>query len=127
MLLATNALFMPFQMGLDLELEIGREMGRCSIAVPQVVLAELQSMKGSVKDGAAAIQYAGRFDTVPTAQRASRCSGHGRRDGSSCGNAEQLDRALEPRIGRETFIHIFINLQGPIQWGYRWSSIIRSG
>ena len=66
MLLDTNALFMPFQMGLDLEAEIGREMGRCRIAVPHVVLAEIRAMRGSVKDGPAALQYASRFDTVPT-------------------------------------------------------------
>jgi rRNA-processing protein FCF1 len=65
-LLDTNALFMPFQMGLDLEQEIEREMGRCRIAVPQVVLAEVGAMKGSVKDGPAALKYASRFDTVPT-------------------------------------------------------------
>jgi len=65
-LLDTNALFMPFQMGLDLEQEIGRQMGRCHITVPHVVLAELTAIKGSVKDGPAAFQYAKRFDTVPT-------------------------------------------------------------
>jgi len=57
---------MPFQMGLDLEKEIERELGRCRIAVPQVALAELSSLKGSAKDGPAALQYARRFDTVPT-------------------------------------------------------------
>ncbi|UCC92186.1 MAG: hypothetical protein JSW25_05795 [Thermoplasmata archaeon] len=62
----TNALFMPFQMGLDLEREIEREIGRCRIAVPHVVLAEVTAMQGSVKDGAAALEYARRFDTVPT-------------------------------------------------------------
>ena len=57
---------MPFQMGLDLEAEVEREMGRCRIAVPEVVLAEASAMQGSVKDGAAALQYARRFETVPT-------------------------------------------------------------
>ena len=57
---------MPFQMGLDLETEIEREMGACRIAVPQVALAEVTAMEGSVKDGTAALQYARRFETVPT-------------------------------------------------------------
>ena len=57
---------MPFQMNLGLEAEIEREMGRCRIAVPEVVLAEITAMRGSVKDGAAALEYARRFETVPT-------------------------------------------------------------
>jgi rRNA-processing protein FCF1 len=57
---------MPFQMGIDVESEVTREMGRCRIAVPEVVLAEIQAMQGSVKDGPAALKYALRFDTVPT-------------------------------------------------------------
>jgi rRNA-processing protein FCF1 len=57
---------MPFQMGLDLEQEIERELGRCHISVPRVVLAEITALKASVKDGAAALKYAQRFDTVPT-------------------------------------------------------------
>jgi rRNA-processing protein FCF1 len=41
-------------------------MGRSRIAVPQVVLAEITAMQGSVKDGPAALEFARRFDTVPT-------------------------------------------------------------
>jgi rRNA-processing protein FCF1 len=57
---------MPFSMNLDLEAEIGRAMGRCRIAVPQVVRAEITTTQGSVRDGPAALKYARRFDTVPT-------------------------------------------------------------
>ncbi len=57
---------MPFQMGLDVEDAIEREMGACRIAVPEVVLAEVTAMQGTVKDGGAALEYAGRFETVPT-------------------------------------------------------------
>ncbi len=57
---------MPFQMGIDLESEVERVMGRCRIAVPQVVLAEATAMRDSVRDGLAALEFARRFDTVPT-------------------------------------------------------------
>jgi rRNA-processing protein FCF1 len=57
---------MPFQMGLDLEGEIERAMGRCRIAVPQVVLAELRAMGGDVKDGPAAFKFAQRFEVAST-------------------------------------------------------------
>jgi rRNA-processing protein FCF1 len=65
-LLDTNALFMPFQMRFDVEAEIERVMGRSRIAVPEVVLAEITAMQGSVKDGPAALQFARRFETVPS-------------------------------------------------------------
>jgi rRNA-processing protein FCF1 len=65
-LLDTNALFMPFQMDIDLESEIERIMGASHIAVPQVVLAEATAMRDSVRDGPAALEYARRFETVPT-------------------------------------------------------------
>jgi rRNA-processing protein FCF1 len=57
---------MPFQMRFDLEAEIEREMGACRIVVPQVVLAEITAMQGSVRDGPAALEFARRFETVPT-------------------------------------------------------------
>jgi len=57
---------MPFQMGIDLEAEITREMGRCRIAVPRVCIAEVRAMQGSVRDAAAALKYAERFEAIPT-------------------------------------------------------------
>ena len=68
-LLDTNALLMPFQMGLDVEGEVERVMGRCRIAVPQVVLAELEAMSGSVRDAPAAQAFAQRFPVEPTEGR----------------------------------------------------------
>jgi rRNA-processing protein FCF1 len=65
-LLDTNALLMPFQMGLDVESEAKRVMGRCRIAVPQVSIAELRTMGLSLKDGAAALKFAERFEVLPT-------------------------------------------------------------
>ena len=65
-LLDTNALLMPFQTGLDLEGEILREMGRCRIAVPEVVIAELRTMGPSLRDGRAALKLAERFDVLET-------------------------------------------------------------
>ena len=65
-LLDTNALFMPFQLGLDLEGEIERVLGRCRVAVPRVALAELGAMADSVRDGRAALQLARRFEVVET-------------------------------------------------------------
>ena len=65
-LLDTNALLMPFQMGLDVEGEVERVMGRCRIAVPEICLAELRAMKDDVKDGPAALRFAERFEVGPT-------------------------------------------------------------
>ena len=65
-LLDTNALLMPFQMGLDLEGEITREMGRCRVAVPAVCIAELRAMGENLRDGAAALKLAERFETLET-------------------------------------------------------------
>jgi rRNA-processing protein FCF1 len=65
-LLDTNALLMPFQMGLDVEAEIERAMGSCRIAVPMVVIAELQAMEGSVKFVTAALKLAERFEVLET-------------------------------------------------------------
>jgi rRNA-processing protein FCF1 len=65
-LLDTNALLMPFQMGLDVEGEIKREMGRCRIAVPLVCLAELRTMGSDLRDGAAALSFAERFEVLDT-------------------------------------------------------------
>jgi rRNA-processing protein FCF1 len=57
---------MPFQLGLDLEGEIERVMGRCRIAVPEVAMAELRAMEGELRHGRAALQFAQRFEVVPT-------------------------------------------------------------
>ncbi len=65
-LLDTNALLMPFQMGLDVEGEILRAMGRCRIVVPQVAAAELRAMGSSLQDGAAALKFAERFESMET-------------------------------------------------------------
>lgn len=65
-LLDTNALLMPFQMKLDVEGEIERVMGRCRVAVPQVSVAELRAMGSSLRDGAAALKFAERFEVLPT-------------------------------------------------------------
>jgi rRNA-processing protein FCF1 len=65
-LLDTNALLMPFQMGLDVEGEVLRVMGRCRMVVPRVVVAELRTMGSSLRDGAAALTFAERFEVMET-------------------------------------------------------------
>ena len=65
-LLDTNAMLMPFQMGMDLEGEVVRVMGRCRIVVPQVAVAELRAMGSSLRDGAAALKFAERFEVMET-------------------------------------------------------------
>lgn len=65
-LLDTNALLMPFQMGIDIEEEVLREMGRCRIIVPQIVLGELRAMGSSLRDGSAALKFAQRFEVMET-------------------------------------------------------------
>ncbi len=65
-LLDTNALLMPFQMGLDVEGEVLRVMGRCRMVVPRVVVAELRTMGSSLRDGAAALKFAERFEVMET-------------------------------------------------------------
>ncbi len=66
-LLDTNALLMPFKLGMDLEGEIERALGRCRIAVPEAVMVELRSMPITMREARAALQLAGRFETLPTA------------------------------------------------------------
>ncbi len=67
--LDTNALILPFELGLDLLSEIERELGRCRVVVPEAVLAELRSMAADVPDARAALRYAQRFESVPTEGR----------------------------------------------------------
>lgn len=57
---------MPFQMGIDIEEEVLREMGRCRIIVPQIVLGELRAMGSSLRDGSAALKFAQRFEVMET-------------------------------------------------------------
>jgi len=57
---------MPFQMGLDVEGEILRVMGRCRIVVPRVAAAELRAMGSSLREGAAALKFAERFESMET-------------------------------------------------------------
>ncbi len=57
---------MPFQMGLDVEGEVLRVMGRCRMVVPRVVVAELRTMGSSLRDGAAALTFAERFEVMET-------------------------------------------------------------
>jgi rRNA-processing protein FCF1 len=65
-ILDTNALLMPFQMGLDVEGEVLREMGRCRIVVPRVAAAELRALGSSLREGAAALKFAERFESMET-------------------------------------------------------------
>ena len=65
-LLDTNALLMPFSMGLDVEGEVERVIGRCRIAVPRIAIAELEAMGSSLRDGPAALKYAARFPVEET-------------------------------------------------------------
>jgi rRNA-processing protein FCF1 len=98
-ILDTNALLLPFELGLDLESEIAREMGRCRVVVPEAVLAELRSMAIEVADARAALRYAERFEVVPT---------EGRGDEAVLGLAVQeravvvtVDRGLLERLRAE--------------------------
>ena len=65
-LLDTNALLMPFQLGLDLEREIAQAVGRSRVVVPEVVLAELRAMEASLREGRAALRFAERFEVLAT-------------------------------------------------------------
>jgi len=64
-LLDTNALMMPFQLGLDIEGEVARLLGRCRIAVPACVMRELRGLASRDPDARAALQLAVRFSHVP--------------------------------------------------------------
>jgi len=62
--LDTNALLMPFQFGINIDLEIRNLLGEVEVLVPSCVIAELKKLK--VKEAGAALSLAGKYRQVQT-------------------------------------------------------------
>ena len=60
-----NALMMPFQFSINLDLEIGRLLGSFELVVPSTVLAELEKVAAERKtpEARAALRLAARYRT----------------------------------------------------------------
>ncbi len=65
--LDTNALLMPFQFRINLDLEIRQLLGDVDVVVPSCAIAELKKLK--VKEAKAALSLAGKYRQVHTTLR----------------------------------------------------------
>lgn len=65
--LDTNALLMPFQFGINIDLEIKNLLGDVEVLVPSCVVVELKGLK--VKEAKAALSLAGKYKKVQTSLR----------------------------------------------------------
>jgi len=65
--LDTNALLMPFQFGINIDLEIRHLLGDVEVLVPSCVVAELKGLK--VKEAKAALSLSKKYKQVQTKLR----------------------------------------------------------
>lgn len=65
--LDTNALLMPFEFPLNLDLELRSLLGNCSVVVPGPVIGELKRLRS--RKAAAAIALARNYDIVDTSRQ----------------------------------------------------------
>jgi len=65
--LDTNALLMPFQFGINIDLEIRQLLGEVEVLVPSCAIAELKGLR--VKEAKAALSLAGKYRQVQTTLR----------------------------------------------------------
>ncbi len=63
-ILDTNALMMPFQFGVNLDLELERLFGSFEILVPSPVIRELRSLAPKDNIARSALRLAGKYKTV---------------------------------------------------------------
>ena len=61
-ILDSNALFIPFKFGVDLEKELSRLLGSCRIVVPSSVIKELKNLADH--DAKAPLALAQRYETI---------------------------------------------------------------
>lgn len=61
-ILDANALLMPFQFGLNLDLELERLVGECDILVPSSVLGELRRLARTDRSARAALELAQKYE-----------------------------------------------------------------
>jgi len=62
--LDSNALLMPFQFGINIDIEIRNLLGEVEVLVPSCVVAELKKLKD--KEAKAALSLAGKYKQVQT-------------------------------------------------------------
>lgn len=65
-ILDTNALMMPFQFGVDPEVEVRRIMGTARIVVLSSIKGELERLAMKRPEARAALRYAERFEILET-------------------------------------------------------------
>ncbi|MFQ5884918.1 MAG: PIN domain-containing protein [Thermoplasmata archaeon] len=63
-ILDTNALLMPFQFGVNLDLELGRWVGECDVLVPSSVVGELKGLAGTDRHAKAALELAQKYEIL---------------------------------------------------------------
>jgi len=62
--LDTNALLMPFQFGINIDIEIRHLLGEVEVLVPSCAIIELKGLKA--KEAKAALSLAGKYKQVKT-------------------------------------------------------------
>ena len=70
--LDSNALLMPFQYNLNLDMEIERILGPAEIYVPSCVIGELNKLAKKRMEARAALQLAGKYRVVEVNERGDR-------------------------------------------------------
>jgi rRNA-processing protein FCF1 len=66
-ILDTNALLMPFERRLNIDLEVQRLLGSVRMVIPEPLLGELQ--RSHNKHASAALAMAGKYEKIPTDAR----------------------------------------------------------
>ena len=64
-ILDANALLMPFQFKINLDVELQRLVGECDVLVPSSVIGELKKLKRTNKDAGAALALAEKYTSSP--------------------------------------------------------------
>ena len=67
--LDANALMMPFQFNINLDLELERLLGPCEVLVPSSVIRELEGMQRREKHAKAALALAEKYEEIETSGR----------------------------------------------------------
>lgn len=63
-ILDANALLMPFQFRVNLDLELERLVGECEVIVPSSVLGELRKLEATTKGAKAALSLAQKYTII---------------------------------------------------------------
>jgi rRNA-processing protein FCF1 len=67
--LDANALMLPFQFRVNLDLELTRLLGACDVFVPSSVVGELERLAVRNRDAKAALRLAAKYEIYKTTKR----------------------------------------------------------